>query len=179
MQLFAVSGAAASQKLCGPASLPVPSESGTAAQVRRMPADSFWYRAFILMEEAVMGTTLVAIDSDQVLDVVGATDALVYRRAAGGRFVLTGPPVPGVTGELLVDDEPLVRDALALRVCRVAAEVPRLVCGGYTARAAAVVSVDRDVIVVLGRRDGCLKGVADVTLLGAAAAIAASQSRGV
>ena len=125
-----------------------------------------------------MGTTLVASDSDQILDVVGASDALVYRRAGGGRFVLTGPPVAGVTGELLVDDEPLVREALRVRVCRVAAEVPRHVCGGYTARAAAVVSVDRDVIVVLGRRDGCLKGVADVTLLGAAAAVAASQARG-
>lgn len=147
--------------------------------MRRLPADSYLYRAFTLMEEAVMGTTLVASDSDHVLDVIGASDALVYRRAVGGRFVLTGPPVDGVNGELLVDDEPLVREALALRVCRVAAEVPRPVCGGYVARAAAVVSVDRDVIVVLGRRDGCLKGVADVTLLGAAAAIAAGQARGV
>lgn len=126
-----------------------------------------------------MGTTLVASENEQTLGVIGATDALVYRRAGGGRFVLTGPPVAGVTGELLVDDEPLVREALRVRVCRVADEVPRLVCGGYTARAAAVISVDRDVIVVLGRRDGCLKGVADVTLLGAAAAIATSQGRGV
>ena len=126
-----------------------------------------------------MGTTLVASDIEQILDVIGATDALVYRRAGGGRFVLTGAPVAGVTGELLVDDEPLVREALRARVCRVAAEVPRVVCGGYNARAAAVVSVDRDVIVVLGRRDGCLKGVADVELLGAAAAIAAGQGRGI
>ena len=126
-----------------------------------------------------MGTTLVASDSDRVLDAIGATEALVYRRASGGRFVLTGPELPGVTGELLVDDEPVVREALRVRVYRVASEWPRPVCGGYAARAAAVVSVDPDVIVVLGRHDGCLKGVADVTLLGAAAAIATSQGRGV
>lgn len=116
---------------------------------------------------------------DEILASIGATDALVYRRASGGRFVLTGPPCDDVTGELLVDDEPTVRVALNARVCRVAAETTRGICGGYRARCAAVVSVDRDVIVVLGRRDGCLTGVADVTLLGAAAAVAASQGAGV
>ena len=126
-----------------------------------------------------MLSTLVASYVDEVLAVVGATDALVYRRATGGRFVLTGPPADGVTGELLIDDEPLIRQALTVRVVRVAAESSRPVCGGYSARAAAVVSVDRDVIVVLGRRDGCLKGVADVTLLGAAAAVAGAQAEGV
>lgn len=116
---------------------------------------------------------------DEILATIGATDALVYRRGAGGRFVLTGSPRDDVSGELLVDDEPAVQMALAQRVCRVAAEAPRGICGGYRARSAAVVSVDPDVIVVLGRRDGCLAGVADVTLLGAAAAAAASQAAGV
>lgn len=126
-----------------------------------------------------MVNTAVLYGIDEILATIGATDALIYRRAAGGRFVLTGAPRTDVTGELLVDDEPGVRTALNVRVCRVAAESQREICGGYRARSAAIVSVDPDVIVVLGRRDGCLAGVADVTLLGAAAAAAASQAAGV
>ena len=118
-------------------------------------------------------------DRRDVRTAIGATDVLVYRRAAGGRFVLTGPSPEGVTGELLLDDEPLAREALVTRVRRVACESPIAVCGGYRACAAAVISVDRDVIVVLGRRDGCLMGVSDLVLLGAASAAAEAQSSGV
>ena len=110
---------------------------------------------------------------------LGTTDVLVFRRASGGRFVLTGPHPEGVTGELLVDDEPIVRQALADRVRRVACEQPVNVCGGYTACAAAVVSVDPDVIVILGRRDGCLAGVSDHALLEVATDAALAQARGV
>ena len=109
---------------------------------------------------------------------VGATDVMVYRRASGGRFVLTGPIPAGVTGELLLDDEIVVRDAIIVRVRRVASETPVAICGGYTGCAAAIVCVDPDVIVVLGRRDGCLAGVSDLTLLGAASAAADTQAAG-
>lgn len=126
-----------------------------------------------------MAHSTLACRTQDVLHAVGATEVLVYRRAAGGRFVLTGPLPEGVTGELLLDDEPLVVRALAKGLCRVASEVPRAVCGGYQARAAAVVAVDPDVVVVLGRRDGCLLGVGDLTLVGAAAAAAMAQAAGV
>lgn len=126
-----------------------------------------------------MAHTSVLCKTEEVLAAIGATDALVYRRAAGGRFVLTGPPREDVAGELLLDDEPAVRLALAERVHRVAAEASCEVCGGYRARTAAVVAIDPDVVVVLGRRDGCLAGVGDVELLGAAFAAAAAQAAGV
>ena len=124
-------------------------------------------------------STVVARPHDFATDSLGATDVLVYRRASGGRFVLTGPIPAGVTGELLLDDEPAVRQALTCRVRRIASEVAVNVCGGYSACAAAVVCVDPDVVVVLGRRDGCLAGVSDLTLLGAASAAAAAQAAGV
>lgn len=114
----------------------------------------------------------VLIDPRDVLATTGATDVLVYRRAAGGRFVLTSPLHAGPSADLLLDDEPAVREALSSRLRRVAAESPRAICGDYVARAAAIVAVDRDVIVVLGRRDGCLAGVSDETLIAAAVAAA-------
>lgn len=114
----------------------------------------------------------VLIDPRDVLATTGATDVLVYRRAGGGRFVLTSPLQAGLSHDLLLDDEPAVRQALASRLRRVAAESERTICGDYVARAAAIVAVDRDVIVVLGRRDGCLAGVSDETLIGAAVAAA-------
>lgn len=107
-----------------------------------------------------------------VLTSTGATDVLVYRRAGGGRFVLTTPLDAGLSSDLLLDDEPAVRQALTARLRRVACESPRVICGDYTARAAAIVAVDVDVIVVLGRRDGCLAGVSDETLIAAAVAAA-------
>ena len=113
-------------------------------------------------------------DPHDVLTSTGATDVLVYRRAAGGRFVLTSPLHIGLSGDLLLDDEPAVREALSSRLRRVAAESPRTICADYVARAAAIVAVDRDVIVVLGRRDGCLAGVSDETLV--AAAVGAADS---
>src|SRR5687768_10051660 len=127
----------------------------------------------------VMAYSTVVDRHHEATDLIGATDVLVYRRASGGRFVLTGHAPAGVTGELLVDDEPAVREALRSRVRRIACETRVAVCGGYTACSAAIVCVDRDVIVVLGRRDGCLAGVSDLILLGAAAAAAEAQSRGV
>ena len=116
----------------------------------------------------------VLCDPRDVLTSTGATDVLVYRRAGGGRFVLTSASLGDVSGDLLLDDEPAARDALASGLRRVAAEMPRGICGGYVARAAAIVAVDVDVIVVLGRRDGCLAGVSDETLVAAAVAAAGS-----
>ncbi len=112
----------------------------------------------------------VLCDPHDVLTTTGATDVLVYRRAGGGRFVRTSPSVAGAAGDLILDHEPAVRRALSSRLRRIAGEYPRPICGGYTARAAAIVAVDVDVIVVLGRRDGCLAGVSDETLLAAAVA---------
>lgn len=105
---------------------------------------------------------------EQVAASVGAADVLVYRRANGGRFVLTSPPGVPADPELLLDDEPLVAEALRLGVRRTAADQPHRICAGYDARAAAVVAVDADIVVVLGRRDGCLAGVGDAALLWAA-----------
>lgn len=119
-----------------------------------------------------MAHSSVLCDPHDVLTSTGATDALVYRRAAGGRFVLTSATLPGVTGELLLDDEPAVREAMAAGLRRIAGEFPRAICGGYEARAAAIIAVDVDVIVVLGRRDGCLAGVSDEILIAAAVAAA-------
>jgi hypothetical protein len=99
---------------------------------------------------------------------VGASDVFVYRRAGGGAFVLTSPVTAPAAEELLLDDEPLVVAALRSGVQRVAGEEPRRLCAGYIGRAAAVVAVDVDVVVVLGRRDGCLAGVADDELVSAA-----------
>ena len=126
-----------------------------------------------------MTHSLVAERNSDVARRIGASDVLVYRRASGGRFVLTGPQLPGVTGELLLDDEPRVTRALRVGVVRVAAEEPIAICGGYAARSAAIVAVDPDVIVVLGRRNGCLAGVSDATLVAAAGAAALAQADGV
>ena len=130
-------------------------------------------------EEVLMGLSAVLCDLDHVLHTVGASDVLIYRRAAGGRFALTDVAPQGVSADLLVDDEPYVVRALARGLCRVANEHSGPVCAGYRARAAAIVAVDRDVIVVLGRRDGCLAGVSDDTLIAAAQVAALSQGRGV
>lgn len=124
-----------------------------------------------------MAHTSVLDDRHDLLAATGATDVLVYRRAAGGRFALTSPHHMAFFGDLLLDDEPAVREALTLGLRRIAAESPRPICGGYSARAAAIVAVDVDVIVVLGRRDGCLAGVSDETLVAAAVAAAGTIAR--
>ena len=108
---------------------------------------------------------------------VGASDVLIYRRAVGGYFVLTGPVRTDVSPDLHLDDEPLVRRAMGGHVIRIAADDPQRICAGYDARAAAIVAVDCDVIVVLGRRDGCLGGVSDAALVRAAMAEAAAQGQ--
>ncbi|HVM20970.1 MAG TPA: hypothetical protein VM307_13510 [Egibacteraceae bacterium] len=126
---------------------------------------------------AETSTMPVITEPSAAVTAVGATDALVFRRASGGRYVLTTPAPPGIRDELLVDDEPAVQQALTTGVCRVAAEQPRPVCAGYRARAAAVVAVDPDVVVVLGRADGCLAGVDDQALVAAAAAVALAEHR--
>jgi hypothetical protein len=119
-----------------------------------------------------MASSSLLHDVPDVIAAVGATDVLVYRRAVGGRFVLSAPVQHWAAEELLVDDEPAVAAALRHGVHRIAAEQPRAVCAGYVARAAAVIAIDRDVVVVLGRRDGCLAGVADAELVAAAEAAA-------
>ena len=124
-----------------------------------------------------MAHTSVLGDTPAVLAAIGASDALVYRRVSGGRFTVVGTPPPGAASDVLVDDEPLLADALVSRLRRVASEQPRLICGGYTARAAAVVPVGADVIVVLGRHDGCLAGVSDDELVAAAEFVADHADR--
>lgn len=115
-----------------------------------------------------MAHSALAHGLEEVAASVGATDVLVYRRANGGRFVLTGAPTDLAAGELLLDDEPIVAEALGGAVQRSAADELHEVCAGYRARAAAVVAIDRDIVVVLGRRDGCLAGVGDEALMWAA-----------
>lgn len=110
--------------------------------------------------------------TDAVMRSVGASDVLVYRRMNGGRFFMVGTPPKGVRPELLADDEPLVAEALRTGLRRMASEDPQPVCGGYIARSAAIVANRPNVIVVLGRRDGCLAGVADEAFLTAAAVAA-------
>lgn len=119
-----------------------------------------------------MGSTSVLGDTASVLAAIGATEALVYQRVAGGRFTLVGHPPARVRSDLIVDDEPAVADALVHGLRRVACEELREICAGYAARAAAIVAVETDVVVVLGRRDGCLAGVSDDDLLGAARTVA-------
>ncbi|MPZ72120.1 MAG: hypothetical protein GEU74_02625 [Nitriliruptorales bacterium] len=122
-----------------------------------------------------LGTSLRDVDGDVDAATVRASDVLIFRRAGGGHFVLTGPPRTDVSGDLLLEDEPLAQRALGGHIVRVAAAQLLPVCAGYLARAAAVVAVDRDVIVVLGRRDGCMAGVGDAVLVRVAVAEATAQ----
>ena len=124
-----------------------------------------------------MALSSVLGDTASVLAAIGAADALVYRRVTGGRYRLVaapgaGLPSGGAQAELLADDEPVVTAALATGLRRVACEQPRQICGGYVARAAAVVAVQPDVIVVLGRHDGCLAAVSNEELVAAARVVA-------
>lgn len=119
-----------------------------------------------------MALTSVLSSPAKALALVGAADVLVYRRSHGSLFVLTSPPLAAAAEEFVVEDEPAVSAALRSGLRRVASEQPRLLCAGYVARTAAVVALDRDVVVVLGRRDGCLAGVSDETLMAAAEAAA-------
>ena len=119
-----------------------------------------------------MASTSLLSDPAAALASVGATDIFVYRRASGSRFVLT-TPAHAAAEEICVEDEPAVAAALRSGLRRVASEQPRLLCAGYVARTAAVVAPDRDIVVILGRRDGCLAGVSDLELLAAAQAVAA------
>lgn len=120
-----------------------------------------------------MASTSLLSDPPAALVNLGATDILVYRRAHGTRFVLTSPAQSVAAEELRVEDEPAVAAALRSGLRRVASEQARVLCAGYVARTAAVVAPDRDVVVILGCRDGCLAGVSDIELLAAAEAAAA------
>jgi hypothetical protein len=120
-----------------------------------------------------MALTSVLSEPTNAVAHVGATDILVYRRSQGTRFVLTAPAQAAAAEEFCVEQEPAVEGALRSGLRRVASEQPRLLCAGYVARTAAVVALDRDVVVILGRRDGCLAGVSDVELMAAAEAAAA------
>lgn len=119
-------------------------------------------------------TISVLSDPQDALAHVGATDVLVYRRSQGSRFVLSSPPQCQAAGDIVVEQEPVIAAALRSGLRRVASEDARLLCAGYVARAAAVVALDRDVVVVLGRRDGCLAGVSDEDLIAAADMAAAA-----
>lgn len=103
---------------------------------------------------------------------IGATDVLIYRRSYGTTFVRTAPGHAPAAEQIAVEDEPAVAAALRSGLRRVASEQPKLLCAGYVGRTAAVVAPDRDVVVILGRRDGCLAGVSDLELLAAAQAAA-------
>lgn len=127
------------------------------------------------MEERwLMAPSSVLFDPNDALAQVGATDVFVYRRASGTRFVLTAPALAAAADQIRVENEPVVAAALRSGLRRVASEQPQLLCAGYVARTAAVVALDRDVVVVLGRRDGCLAAVSDGALIAAAAAAAAA-----
>ena len=121
-----------------------------------------------------MASTSLLSEPAAALAGVGATDVFVYRRAHGSHFVLTTPAHAAAAEEICVDDEPAVAAALRSGLRRVASERPRLLCVGYVARTAAVVAPDRDIVVVLGRRDGCLAAVSDLELLAAAQTAAAA-----
>ena len=120
-----------------------------------------------------MASTSLLTDPAAALASVGATDIFVYRRASGSRFVLT-TPAQAAAEEICVEEEPSVAAALRSGLRRVASEQPRVLCAGYVARTAAVVAPDRDIVVILGCRDGCLAGVSDLELLAAAQAAAAA-----
>ena len=119
-----------------------------------------------------MALTSVPAVNDDALANVGASDVLVYRRSHGTHFVLTAPAHAAAAEQINVDDEPVIAAALRSGLRRVASEQPRVLCAGYRARTAAVVALDPDVVVVLGRRDGCLAGVSDLELMAAADAAA-------
>lgn len=78
--------------------------------------------------------------------------------------------------ELFLDDEPLAAQAVQRGIRRVASYDARRVFSTYRARSAALVAVRGDVLVVLGRHDGCLAGVDDEELCEAAADAAAVLS---
>lgn len=121
--------------------------------------------------------TTLPYDLSAELDHLLATEVFVYHRAEGGRFELVGcagaidaPP------ELFLDDEPLAAQAVTRGLRRVASYEARRVFSTYRARTAALVAVRADVLVVLGRQNGCLAGVNDEELCEAAADAAAVLS---
>ena len=110
----------------------------------------------------------------ETLSTVGAEEVLVFTRVSEQRFALEAACAAAARGELLLDDEPLARSALDTGLRRVASPTPRHVCAGYTARSAAIVALTWDLLVVLGRRNGCLAGVPDAELRRAAAGAVAA-----
>ena len=98
------------------------------------------------------------------LDAVRATEAFVYERVEASRYHLLGAVGGDRPSEVLLDDEPLAASAVREGIRRTASPDRRRVLAGYDARSAAIVSVG-DCLVVLGRRDGCMAGVADEDLI--------------
>jgi diguanylate cyclase (GGDEF)-like protein len=101
----------------------------------------------------------------------GASDLLVFRQVAPGRFLQLGGTGRGAGWagniELAVDSEPALERALRGSVVRWAGEAAVPVLGPYHATSAALVPVDHDVVVLLGSStsrisedDGVLRRVA-------------------
>jgi signal transduction histidine kinase len=109
---------------------------------------------------------------------VGAPDLFLFRRVSASRFVHFGGVGRGEgwagVVELVVEDEPLVREAIESETpVRVSWPAPARVFGPYWASAAALVPVSHDVLAVFGRADGPLAELGDDELLAAGEAAAA------
>ena len=114
---------------------------------------------------------------DEVADLalLDAPDVLVFRRIATDRYahlggVGRGEGWAGIV-EVNLDGEPLLRSAVESgRPVRVDHGEPSRVVGPYYARAAVLIEVSDDVVVVLGNQQGSLAllGAPDVALLTAA-----------
>jgi len=116
--------------------------------------------------------SVATAQADAAAAAVGAPDLFVLRRVAGPRFVHFGGSGRGSGWaglvEVTVDDEAPLAEALATgRLVRLEHGGRELVFGPYYARAAAVVPVPPDVVVVFGAPDGAIDA-ADDTLRAAA-----------
>lgn len=110
-----------------------------------------------------------------------ATDVLVFRRVAAGRYVHLGGEGRGRCWagvvEVELEDEPAAgQAALGIGPVRLFAAEPQRVIGPYYARGAALVHVDADVLVVLGSPGGGGPTGSDAELVAAAALAAAEVS---
>ena len=109
-------------------------------------------------------------------DAVGAADVFVLRRVSGQRFVQLGgrgrgEGWAGIVEVSLGEEAPLAEALRSGRPVRLSHDDPELVFGPYYARAAAIVPVLPDIVVVFGAGDAKLT-VDEETLQAAATAIA-------
>lgn len=118
-----------------------------------------------------MGRAITSLSENLTvaLDRIAASEVFVYRRAAGGRFTLVGHRGRVVApAEFFLDDEPLAAQAVERGCRRLASYDRRRIVSTYRARSAALISTSADVLVVIGRHDGCMAGCDDRDLYDAA-----------